>query len=260
MGFNNDGAEKASRRLAALGRRPVPLGLSLGVNASVPPEDAPAAYVRAFTRLAPHGDYFVVNISCPNQQGLRRLQERIRLEKILTALKGVNRDRKPVFVKLSPDLELGELEGLVPLLLEEASGVVCTNTSLSRDPALLGTRLPEDALATRGGLSGTPLRALSTRAIREVYRLSRGALPIIGSGGIFSAEDAYEKIRAGASLVQVYTGLAYRGLGLVAEIKRGLVRLLKSHELSRIADAVGRSQRLGSDSPSDIRSIVPSPD
>lgn len=244
MGFNNGGVERASRRLAGLGPLPVPLGLNLGVNAGVSPEDAPAAYVRAFTRLAPYGDYFVVNVSCPNQQGLRRLQEKLRLEKILAALRGVNRDSKPVFVKLSPDLELAELESLVPLLLGASSGVVCTNTSLSRDPALLGTRLPQDALARRGGLSGAPLRALSTRAVREVYRLSGGRLPIIGCGGVFSAEDAYEKIRAGASLVQLYTGLAYRGLGLLSEVERGLVRLLTDHGLSRVSDAVGRSHEL----------------
>ena len=257
MGFNNDGVEAASRRLAALGPRPVPLGLNLGVNADVPAEEAPAAYVRAFTRLAPHGDYFVVNVSCPNQQGLRRLQEKLRLEKILAALQGVNRFAKPVFVKLSPDLELAELEGLIPLLLEASSGVVCTNTSLSRDPALLGTRLSQDAASTRGGLSGAPLRELSTRTIREVYRLSGGRLPIIGCGGIFSAEDAYEKIRAGASLVQLYTGLVYRGLGLLGEVQEGLARLLLDHGLSRVGEAVGRSHAL---SPASADAPVPAPD
>ncbi|MBI5243231.1 MAG: quinone-dependent dihydroorotate dehydrogenase [Elusimicrobia bacterium] len=241
MGFNNEGAETAARRLSRLRKSHIPIGVNIGVNADVQPEEAPAAYAQAFSRVRQWGDYFVVNVSCPNQQGFRRLQEKLRLERILTALKALNREAKPVFVKLSPDLELEELSSLVGLLMDQASGVVCTNTSLARDMGPGAPPLPEDAVATRGGLSGAPLRALSTKTIREVYRLSGGRLPIIGSGGIFSAEDAYEKIRAGASLVQVYTGLVYRGPALVPEIKRGLARLLAGHNLSSVREAVGCS-------------------
>ena len=251
MGFNNEGSEAAAARLSRLKKPLVPVGVNLGLNADVPAEKAPAEYALAFSRLYPYGDYFTLNVSCPNQLGLRRLQEKLRLERILLALKQLNRSAKPVFVKLSPDIEPAELEGLIPLIMDQASGVVCSNTTLSRDEAALGAggywggsycaSLPEEIVTTRGGLSGAPLRSLSTKMIREVYRLSAGKLPIIAGGGVFSAEDAYEKIRAGASLVQVYTGLVYRGFGLVPEIKQGLARLLIDHNLSRIGEAVGRS-------------------
>jgi dihydroorotate dehydrogenase len=233
MGFNGGGSRRAAASLARLGRGRVPLGINVGINKDVSPGDAPQAYARTVAELHPYGDYFALNVSSPNTPGLRRLQERIRLERILAAVEGANPGRKPVFVKLSPDLESSELEGLVGLLLEAAGGVICCNTTLSREGA------PPAAALEQGGLSGSPLRDRSTGMIREVRRLSRGRLPIIGCGGIFSAEDAFEKMLAGASLVQVYTGIVYKSFSLVPQIKRGLVRLMRERGLARVGEAVG---------------------
>ena len=235
MGFNNPGAEAAAARLARMGPHPVPVGVNIGLNKDADREKAAEEYARCFEVLYPHGDYFAVNVSSPNTDGLRRLQERLRLERILTALQDRNPDGKPVFVKLSPDLEDRELEELLPLLQEKAAGVVCTNTTVSR------AGLPEEAACLQGGLSGAPLKDLSTRMIREVYRRTRGRLPIIGVGGIASAEDAYQKLRAGASLVQVYTGFVYGGPSTASELCRGVARILREHGLSRVGEAVGKS-------------------
>lgn len=235
LGFNNAGADAAAARLRRLRRRPVPIGVNIGLNKDARADDAPREYAAAFTKLYPYADYFTVNVSSPNTEGLRRLQEKLRLERILAELQSRNGDRKPVFVKLAPDLEPGALAELMPLLAQAAAGVICTNTTLARP------FVSDEAQHTRGGLSGAPLRELAAGVAREAYRLSGGRLPVIGAGGIFSAEDAYQRIRAGASLVQVYTGLVYRGPGLPGEINRGLARLLRGHGLTRIAEAVGRS-------------------
>ena len=234
MGFNNEGAEAAARRLARSGPRTAPLGVSIGVNAEVAPEDAPAEYAKAFAALAPYADYLALNVSSPNTRGLRRLQEKLRLERILTALSAVNALKRPLFVKLSPDLETEEVENIIPVVRGLAQGVICANTTLSREGA------PE-AAEQGGGLSGAPLLERSARLIREVRRVAGPSLPIIGSGGVFGAADAYRRQRAGASLIQVYTGVVYRGFGLVQEINRGLAGLLKDHGLSRLDQAVGAS-------------------
>lgn len=235
LGFNSLGAEAAAARLRSLGRRPVPIGINIGLNKEVAHDDAPEEYAKTFVRLYPYGNYFAVNVSSPNTEGLRRLQDKLRLEKILTRLSGLNGDRKPIFVKLSPDLSPEALAEIVPVVMENAAGVIATNTTTARPAGC------ERAENLQGGLSGAPLRDLSTRVIRQVYALSGGRLPIIGAGGVFSAEDAYQKIRAGASLVQLYTGLIYEGPGLPGEINRGLARLLKGHGLKNIGEAVGKS-------------------
>jgi dihydroorotate dehydrogenase len=235
MGFNSAGAEIAAENLRNLSRRPVPIGINIGLNKDAAKDDAPEQYAKTFVKLYPYGDYFTVNVSSPNTEGLRRLQEKLRLERILRRLKEFNGDKKPIFVKLSPDLDPHELDALLPMLEENASGVICTNTTISRPD------VSDEAARTRGGLSGAPLTSLSTEMIRRIYRLTDGRLPIIGAGGIFSAEDAYRKIRAGASLVQVYTGFVYRGPTLPSEINKGLKRLLRGHNLKSIQDAVGKS-------------------
>ena len=243
MGFNNCGAEEAARRLARLSRRPVPIGINIGLNKETSAEESPARYAQTFDRLRAWGDYFVVNVSSPNTVGLRRLQEKLKLERILLSLQEKNAERKPIFVKLAPDQEPGTLEEIVPLLERCASGVVCTNTTVRSELRLRCLELENrQAAFPEGGLSGAPLRDLATGLIRDVHRLSGGRLPIIGAGGIFSAEDAYQKIRAGASLVQVYTGLIYRGPGLPGGVVRGLSRILREHGLKSVAEAVGRSQ------------------
>lgn len=235
MGFNNEGASAAAKRLEAAGKRPIPLGINLGVNADTPGERAHKDYAEAFEALRRWGDYFVVNVSSPNTGGLRLLQSRLALERILTELRSRNAERKPVFVKLAVDLEPEQLVELIPLILEEAQGLILANTTISRDA------VPQRWATEPGGVSGAPLRERSTQLIAEAYRLSGGKLPIIGVGGIFTAEDAWRKICAGASLVQIYTGLVYRGPGLARELNEGLLRLMQQAGVARLQDAVGRS-------------------
>ncbi len=235
LGFNNDGAEALARRLREIGELPLPVGVNIGLNADVPLEKSPWEYAGAFELLREHGNYFVVNVSSPNTDRLRELQGRLRLERILTEIDSRNPRRKPVLVKLSPDMDPERLEELCPLLLQAAAGAVVSNTTLSREG------LPERYLEQRGGLSGAPLRLRSTEWIARLRRATRGRLPIVGVGGISSAEHAYEKLRAGASAVQLYTGLVYKGPGLVREIKRGLAGLLEAHGLPAVEDAVGLS-------------------
>lgn len=238
LGFNNHGAAAAAKRLARLGKLPCPLGINIGMNKDTPPEKAVEDYVAAFSALKAFGDYFVVNVSSPNTQGLRDLQDRMKLERILTALRAVNDARKPVFVKIAPDLTFEQLAALVPVVAQEAQGLIVSNTTLSRDG------VPERYADVQGGLSGAPLKERSTAMIAEVRRMTRGRVPIIGVGGIFTSEDAYQKLRAGASLVQIYTGLIYRGPSMVRDMKRGLMRILRDQGIATIADAVGRNVEL----------------
>ncbi|PCI37378.1 MAG: dihydroorotate dehydrogenase (quinone) [Elusimicrobia bacterium] len=248
LGFNNAGAEAARNHLRSLRSRPVPIGINIGLNKDAPQREAPERYAKTFMHLYTHGDYFVVNVSSPNTEGLRRLQEKHKLERILLALQEKNGDRKPIFVKLAPDLPVDALEELLPMLEENAAGVICANTTNSPERK---ADMLEEAQRLRGrpvhppfqggGVSGRPVEDPSTAMIREVYRLTGGRLPIIGVGGIFDAAGAYRKIRAGASLVQLYTGFIYRGPSLPSSIVRGLAALLKSHDLSSISEAVGLS-------------------
>lgn len=233
LGFNSEGAEAAARRLKALGRLSVPLGVNLGLNAGCPKEEAPARYAETFSLLEPYGDYFVVNVSSPNTPGLRALQERLQLERILSEISRLNPNRKPVLVKIDPDHPDDELPDLAALLLESASGVIASNTTVTRSD------VPDKYLDVRGGLSGAPLRDLSTKLIRRLRKLTSGRLPIIGVGGIFTGLDAYEKIRAGACLVQLYTGLVYRGPAAIRRIQGELSECLAVGGYKTVADAVG---------------------
>lgn len=216
MGFNNGGAVAAADRLAPIARRTTRavLGVNIGKSRVVAVEDATADYLTSARALAPVADYLVVNVSSPNTPGLRKLQAREFLREILA---GISTD-KPVLVKIAPDLSFSEIDDILAL---SPAGIVATNTTLT----------PE------GGLSGEPLRARATECIRHIRRHSK--LPIIGVGGIFSAVDAYAKIRAGASLVEVWTGLIYEGPALVRDINRGLLRLLERDGFGSIAEAVG---------------------
>ncbi len=233
LGFNNLGAEAAQRRLKSFGRPDFPLGINLGLNKDCPHDKAHEEYAQTFSILEPYGDYFVVNVSSPNTLGLRDLQERIHLEKILSAIGEVNRSKKTLLVKLSPDLSDELLPSLVELIMQSASGVIATNTTIARPG------IPSDEQERRGGLSGAPLRARSTELIRKIYKLSGGKLPIIGVGGVFTGGDAYEKIRAGASLVQLYTGLIYRGPAAARRIQKELLAWLKHGGFKSVAEAVG---------------------
>jgi len=223
MGFNNDGAAAAADRLRQRKNRIV-IGGNLGKNKTTPDGDAPADYVAAFEALYPVVDYVVVNVSSPNTPGLRALQEADPLRAILMALRTANRARpvpRPVLVKISPDLTDDQVDAVLAIFGEtDVTGVVVANTTVSRE----GLRSGEAAVrhAGAGGLSGMPLKARSTALVRHVKKKSPG-LVIIASGGIFGPADALEKIRAGADLVQVYTGFIYEGPGLIRRINEALL-------------------------------------
>jgi dihydroorotate dehydrogenase len=242
MGFNNHGAEAMADSLRKLGSHSIPVAVNIGKNKVTPNERAEEDYRECVRVLYPYGDFFAVNISSPNTPDLRALQHGDDLRRLLDAVKEemslqaskTGLGEKPVFVKLAPDLSENELEYMMETVVASGvSGVIATNTTIRRDG------LTHKNAAETGGLSGRPLKARSTEVIRSIYKLTGGKLPIIGSGGIFSAEDAYEKIRAGASLVEVYTALIYRGPGLLRELNRGLLELLKRDGYSHISEAVG---------------------
>lgn len=242
MGFNNVGAEAMAQHLTQAGPQRIPVAVNIGKNKDTPNEKATDDYRTCIKTLYPFGDFFVVNISSPNTPGLRNLQHGADLRELVAAVKDEMRSQssatglplKPVFVKIAPDVTDNELGFMVETLAESGvSGVIATNTTLSRD----GLYHPNSKEA--GGLSGKPLTAKSTDVIRQVYRLTGGKLPIIGSGGIFTAQDAYEKIRAGASLVEVYTALIYKGPGLLRELNYGLLQLLQRDGYTHISQAVG---------------------
>jgi dihydroorotate dehydrogenase len=220
MGFNSRGADAAARRLAGLCRHKVPLGINLGLNKDVPPEKAPAAYAETFLRLAPYGDYFVVNVSSPNTPGLRSLQRKLELEKILSAIQERNVRKSPVLIKLDPDGPEEALADVISVAERFAAGLVASNTTTSRQD------LPGDYGEVRGGLSGAPLRSRATALIARLRKMT--LLPIIGAGGIFTGADAHEKLQAGANLVQLYTGLVYRGPGAARKIQRELADIRRN--------------------------------
>lgn len=240
MGFNNSGAEAMAKELGAAERH-IPVGINIGKNKVTPNEQAVEDYIDCIRVLYSHGDFFVVNISSPNTPDLRKLQHGDELKKLLTALvQETNRKNsqssksKPLFVKLAPDFAADELEQTVDVLLETGiSGIVATNTTLSRDG------LKHANAKESGGLSGRPLTHPSTQVIRRIYNQTQGKIPIIGVGGIFTAQDAYDKIRAGANVIEIYTGLIYRGPGIVKHIHHGLNRLLQQDGFQHISEAVG---------------------
>jgi len=241
MGFNNVGADAMAANLAKA-RLSVPLFVNIGKNKTTPNEIAYEDYVLNLQTLYAYGNAFVVNVSSPNTPGLRSLQAggemRALLAKVAEArdeLAAAGAPRKPVFVKIAPDLTDEQLTDTVGAALASGvDGLVATNTTLSRE----GVSHPHANEA--GGLSGRPLTARATEVIRDVYRETKGALPIVGSGGIFTADDAYEKIRAGASLVQVYTALIYGGPGLVRRLAEGVRERLLRDGFRNVSDAVGR--------------------
>src|SRR5512145_773787 len=227
MGFNNAGAEVCARRLAAAPKaaRFGPVGVNIGKNKTTPNEQAVDDYLACIDALHAHADYMVVNISSPNTPGLRELQERGSLEKLIRACAARLAERapgKPLLLKLAPDLEPEAFDEAVDVAIEAgANGIIATNTTLSR-PGL--ESVPN--AGEQGGLSGAPLRSLATACVRRAYARARGRVPIIGAGGVMDAVGAWEKIRAGASLVQIYTGLIYGGPATVRRINEGLVELM----------------------------------
>lgn len=234
MGFNNEGADRIASRLGKRDPPGVPIGVNLGKSKGVPPEYAPDDYRYTYERLAEYGDFFVINVSSPNTPGLRELQASDQLERIVIALQEAGAD--PLLVKLSPDLALPAIEDAIELVeARNLDGIVATNTTIERPADLRSVNRAEP-----GGLSGRPLTQRSTELIGEIA--DRTDVPIVGVGGIFTAEDAYEKLRAGATLVQLYTALVYRGPGIAASINQGLLELLERDGFEDISAAVGADQ------------------
>jgi dihydroorotate dehydrogenase len=240
LGFNNEGFHAAVARLAM--RTPYGiLGINIGANKDS--EDRMADYVRGVETFSPYAAYLTVNVSSPNTPGLRDLQSAEALDELIkrvlearerAAQKGDG--RKPILLKIAPDVALADLDAIVEIAKKRAiDGMIVSNTTITR-PASLRESLARE----QGGLSGKPLFDLSTKMLAETYLRAEQAFPIVGVGGVDSAESAWRKIRAGATLVQLYTGMVYKGFGIAREIKRGLSDLLDRGKHRSIQDVVGR--------------------
>jgi len=241
MGFNNDGAEACARRLSALlaDHRQGVLGVNIGKNKSTPNERAGEDYLACLERLHGSADYLVLNVSSPNTPGLRDLQRRAALEDLLRVCLRKARSFKPprpLLVKLAPDLDDEALAEAVEVALRAGvDGLIATNTTLARPGAIAEQSVARE----EGGLSGPPLAPIAARVLRRIFALTRGRVPLIGVGGVATADDAYARIRAGATLVQAYTGFIYGGPRFAVSAQRGLEDLLKRDGFSNIYDAIG---------------------
>jgi dihydroorotate dehydrogenase len=239
-GFNNDGAAAFARHVKQ--HRPdCVLGVSIGKSKITPLEDATEDYLKSFELVYGVADYIAVNVSSPNTPQLRELQQSEQLTSLLSALIARNRELQkplPLLVKLSPDLDRRELEMIVDVIDRlHIDGIIATNTTISR--ADLRTDAKRVTACGEGGLSGKPLAHRSTRMIADLYGLTSGRIPLIGVGGIFTAEDAWEKIAAGASLVQLYTGFIYQGPNIAQQINEGLANILAREGFANLDAAVG---------------------
>ncbi|MCC6615847.1 MAG: quinone-dependent dihydroorotate dehydrogenase [Anaerolineae bacterium] len=239
LGFPSTGMDAVRRNLDGLSHA-YPIGISLGKNKDTPQQDAYRDYLAGLERLYPVGDYFVVNISSPNTPGLRALQNRDALDILLTHLQGLNTrlsatDKpKPLLVKIAPDISWPELDQILDVCLKhETSGIVATNASTAREG------LSSPLQNREGGLSGAPLRSRSTEIIRYIYQQTEAKLPIIGVGGVFSGDHVWEKLLAGASLVQAYTGLVYQGPLFVRDCCARLGTLLAQSDARHLQEIIG---------------------
>lgn len=246
FGFNNAGAIKTAETLRHWRKKgflhTIPLGINIGKTKIVELEKAYEDYLFSFKTLWPYADYFVVNVSSPNTPNLRQLQDKSFLTDILKTLSAANGElsgdskAKPILVKIAPDLTFGQIDDVLDVIQQTGiNGIIATNTTVTRENLISDAVLQNE----QGGLSGKPLRKKSTEVIRHIYKTTRGQLTIIGVGGIFTADDAYEKIKAGASLVQIYTGFIYEGPSICKKINRGLVTLLERDGIRNVAEAVG---------------------
>lgn len=235
FGFNNEGAVAIAARLAARKPGPVPVGLNLGANKTS--ENRAADFAKVLATCGPHVDFATVNVSSPNTEKLRDLQGPAALAALLA---GVMEARArlprpiPIFLKIAPDLSPDDLAQIAEVALAAGlSGIIATNTTLSREG------LNSASKSETGGLSGAPLFEKSTRVLAQLSRLTNGRLPLIGVGGISTPEQAYEKIRAGASAVQLYSAMVYQGISLIQQIAKGLDALLARNDFANISDAIG---------------------
>lgn len=246
-GFNNAGAAAFARRVEHQRLHNCVLGISIGKSKIAPLEEATADYLASFDLVYKLADYVAINVSSPNTPQLRELQQSEQLTSLLVALQTRNRELQqryarqapvPLLVKISPDLERQELEMIVDVIQrQQIDGIIATNTTISRDNLRTDKRTVEACGA--GGLSGKPLTSRATQMIAELYQLTGGRIPLIGVGGIFTAQDAWEKICAGASLVQLYTGFIYKGPRIVRQINEGLVEILRREGFTNLEAAVG---------------------
>lgn len=242
MGFNNRGAYLASQNLVDFAYSEVPIGINIGKNKVTPNEEAASDYSKCMDMLYAYGHYFVINISSPNTPNLRDLQETESLRVLVRAVRGKAAElegrgirKKPILLKVAPDMSDEQMHDVVHAAVEEGiSGIIATNTTLSRE-AVANHSLAQEA----GGLSGRPLTERSTAWIKQIYQEVGDQVPIVGVGGIYTGDDAYSKIRAGASLVQVYTGMIYQGPGIAKQINKRLLHLLKRDGFALISEAVG---------------------
>lgn len=225
MGFNNKGAEAAAENLKKRKDKTLIIGGNIGKNKLTPNENATDDYILCFNTLFDHVDYFVVNVSSPNTPNLRDLQEKEPLTKLLNTLQNLNKSKpaqKPILLKIAPDLTNSQLDDIIEIIKTTGiAGVIATNTTISRDGLSLSKDMIENMGA--GGLSGKPLAKRSTEVIRYLKQTSGNAFPVIGVGGIHSAQDALEKMDAGADLIQLYTGFVYKGPKLIQEINNALL-------------------------------------
>jgi dihydroorotate dehydrogenase len=235
MGFNNQGLEEASHRLERRAGKPGIVGVNLGANKDS--TDPISDYLRGLAVLNAVANYLVINISSPNTPGLRALQSPSQLKELLERLDAARREletAKPLLLKIAPDLSDAEIDDIAELALaSRVDGLIVSNTTVTRPP--LGSRHAKES----GGLSGAPLFELSTRKLARFYRATSGRLPLIGSGGVSSAETVWQKLRAGASLVQLYTGLVYRGPTLVPSILTGLAQRLAASGKTALCEITG---------------------
>lgn len=247
MGFNNPGADAVAARLRRARIEPV-LGINLGKSKATPLETATADYLRSLELLEPFAAYMVVNVSSPNTPGLRQLQDAAPLRELLRALRkragelaAIRRATpRPILLKIAPDLTDPQVEEAVGIAREEGmAGIIATNTTVSRD----GLRTPGIDGMGAGGISGAPVHRRALEVVSLIWRTTGGQMPIVGVGGIFNADDAWAVIRAGASLVQVWTGFIYQGPAIARDINRGLLDRLRREGLNRIHQAVGATHR-----------------
>ena len=251
MGFNNAGSDAVAKHLAS-NRKARPsdvLGVNIGKTKVIPVASAKKDYLFSFERLFDYADYFAVNVSSPNTPGLRTLQNREPLIELLSAITALNRslaedhecEPKPVLLKIAPDVTDPQLDDIVSIIKEvKLDGIIATNTTLSRSE--LKTPVDEVEAIGNGGLTGAPLTQRSRQVVGQLYDQLQGEIPIIGVGGIMCGEDAWQLIRSGASLIQVYTGFIYGGPATVRKINRYLANQLHQHDFASIAAAVGTAR------------------
>ncbi len=246
MGFNNLGSAAMAMALKQRQRSDftIPIGINLGKSKITPLADAATDYLGSFQRLKDVGDYFVINVSSPNTPNLRDLQAIAPLRIIFDTLQQENQGQKPILVKIAPDLAWEDIAAVVELSQEyNLAGIIATNTTIDRSQLTtqVVTATGKNVSEETGGISGAPVRQKSTEVIRFIHQQTGGNLPIIGVGGIFTADDAWEKITAGASLIQVYTGWTYNGPWMVDRILVGLLAKLEARGLASIAGAIGNN-------------------